>query len=80
MDAPGGDKIQLHGGPGRPGLEGQCGLNHQPHSRVDLNPARTYAVVVGPPVMYRYVIGEFLKNTSRIIRLSSPLSAGCAAA
>ena len=33
VDAPGGDKIQLHGGPGRPGLEGQCGFNYQPHSR-----------------------------------------------
>ena len=28
----------------------------------DINPARTYAVVVGPPIMYRFVIGELLKK------------------
>jgi len=29
---------------------------------VDINPARTYAVVVGPPIMYRFVIAELLKK------------------
>jgi NAD(P)H-flavin reductase len=28
----------------------------------DINPARTYAVVVGPPIMYRFVIAELLKK------------------
>jgi sulfite reductase subunit B len=29
---------------------------------VDINPARTYAVVVGPPIMYKFVIKELLKK------------------
>jgi NAD(P)H-flavin reductase len=29
---------------------------------VDIYPARTYAVVVGPPIMYRFVIKELLKK------------------
>lgn len=29
---------------------------------VDINPARIYAVVVGPPIMYRFVIAELLKK------------------
>lgn len=28
----------------------------------EINPARTYAVVVGPPIMYRFVIAELLKK------------------
>lgn len=30
---------------------------------VDINPTRTYAVVVGPPIMYKFVIVELLKKT-----------------
>ncbi len=29
---------------------------------VDINPARIYAVVVGPPIMYRFVLAELLKK------------------
>jgi sulfite reductase subunit B len=29
----------------------------------DINPARTYAVVVGPPIMYKFVIRELLNKT-----------------
>jgi sulfite reductase subunit B len=29
----------------------------------DINPARTYAVVVGPPIMYKFVIAKLLEKT-----------------
>lgn len=29
---------------------------------VDINPMRTYAVVVGPPIMYKFVIGKLLEK------------------
>jgi NAD(P)H-flavin reductase len=30
--------------------------------KVEIEPAKTYAVVVGPPIMYRFVIGELKKK------------------
>jgi sulfite reductase subunit B len=30
---------------------------------VDINPSRTYAVVVGPPIMYKFVIAKLLEKT-----------------
>ncbi len=36
---------------------------------VDINPARTYAVVVGPPIMYRFVLAELLKKNIRDLQI-----------
>jgi len=47
---------------GDPEWHGNIGLITTLIPGVDINPARTYAVVVGPPVMYRFVITELLKK------------------
>lgn len=41
---------------------GNVGVITSLFPKVSLNPARTYAVVVGPPIMYRFVIAECLKK------------------
>jgi sulfite reductase subunit B len=43
--------------------QGNVGLITTLIPGVDINPARTYAVVVGPPIMYRFVIAELLKKS-----------------
>jgi NAD(P)H-flavin reductase len=45
-----------------PEWHGNVGLITSLIPGVDINPARTYAVVVGPPIMYRFVITELLKK------------------
>jgi len=45
-----------------PDWTGNVGLITTLIPGVDIYPARTYAVVVGPPVMYRFVIKELLKK------------------
>jgi len=45
-----------------PDWHGNVGLITTLIPGVDINPARTYAVVVGPPIMYRFVIKELLKK------------------
>lgn len=42
--------------------QGNIGLITSLIPGVNLNPSRTFAVVVGPPVMYKYVIRELLKK------------------
>ena len=45
-----------------PEWQGNVGLITTLIPGVDIHPARTYAVVVGPPIMYRFVIKELLKK------------------
>ncbi len=45
-----------------PEWQGNVGLITTLIPGVDINPSRTYAVVVGPPIMYRFVIAELLKK------------------
>ncbi|MCX5702003.1 MAG: FAD/NAD(P)-binding protein [Candidatus Omnitrophica bacterium] len=45
-----------------PDWHGNIGLITTLIPGVDIIPARTYAVVVGPPIMYRFVIVELLKK------------------
>ncbi|NOX96465.1 MAG: oxidoreductase [Nitrospirae bacterium] len=45
-----------------PDWKGNIGLITNLIPGVTLNPMRTYAVVVGPPVMYKFVIKELLKK------------------
>jgi NAD(P)H-flavin reductase len=45
-----------------PDWKGNVGLITTLIPGVNLNPERTYAVVVGPPVMYKFVIAELLKK------------------
>jgi len=45
-----------------PDWHGNVGLITTLIPGVDINPTRTYAVVVGPPIMYRFVIAELLKK------------------
>ncbi len=45
-----------------PEWKGNVGLITSLIPGVNLNPERTYAVVVGPPVMYKFVIAELLKK------------------
>jgi NAD(P)H-flavin reductase len=45
-----------------PDWQGNVGLITTLIPGVDINPARTYAVVVGPPIMYKFVIKELLKK------------------
>lgn len=45
-----------------PEWKGNVGLIVTLIPGVDINPARTYAVVVGPPIMYKFVIIELLKK------------------
>ncbi|MGC8867262.1 MAG: FAD/NAD(P)-binding protein [Elusimicrobiales bacterium] len=45
-----------------PDWKGNIGLITTLIPGVNLNPERTYAVVVGPPVMYKFVIAELLKK------------------
>jgi len=46
-----------------PDWKGNAGLITGLIPGVDINPARTYAVAVGPPVMYRFVIAELIKKS-----------------
>lgn len=46
-----------------PDWKGNIGLITTLIPGVDINPARTYAVVVGPPIMYKFVIKELLKKS-----------------
>jgi NAD(P)H-flavin reductase len=45
-----------------PEWKGNVGLITSLIPQVSVFPARTYAVVVGPPVMYKFVIAELLKK------------------
>ncbi len=45
-----------------PDWKGNVGLITSLIPGVDLDPTRTFAVVVGPPIMYRFVIKELLKK------------------
>ncbi len=45
-----------------PDWQGNVGLITTLIPGVDINPMRTYAVVVGPPIMYKFVIGELLNK------------------
>jgi sulfite reductase subunit B len=45
-----------------PDWKGNVGLITSLIPGVTLNPERTFAVVVGPPIMYKFVIGELLKK------------------
>ncbi len=45
-----------------PEWKGNVGLITTLIPGVDINPTRTYAVVVGPPIMYKFVIQELLKK------------------
>lgn len=47
---------------GDPDWKGNVGLITTLIPGVTLNPEQTYAVVVGPPVMYKFVIAELLKK------------------
>jgi sulfite reductase subunit B len=47
---------------GDPEWHGNVGLITTLIPGVDINPIRTYGVVVGPPVMYRFVIAELIKK------------------
>ena len=42
--------------------KGNVGVITTLFPKVSINPATTYAVVVGPPIMYRFVIAECLKK------------------
>ncbi len=44
------------------GWEGNVGLITTLIPGVDINPSRTYAVVVGPPIMYKFVIVKLLEK------------------
>lgn len=46
-----------------PEWKGNVGLITTLIPGVDLNPARTYGIVVGPPIMYKFVMRELLKKT-----------------
>lgn len=45
-----------------PDWKGNVGLITSLIPGVDINPARTYAVVVGPPIMYKFVISKLLEK------------------
>lgn len=45
-----------------PDWKGNIGLITTLIPGVDLNPTRTYAVVVGPPIMYKFVLAELIKK------------------
>jgi sulfhydrogenase subunit gamma (sulfur reductase) len=45
-----------------PDWTGNVGLITTLITGADMNPARIYAVVVGPPIMYKFVIAELLKK------------------
>lgn len=45
-----------------PDWKGNVGMITSLIPKVDLEPERTYSVVVGPPVMYKFVIEELLKK------------------
>ncbi|MEF3281036.1 MAG: FAD/NAD(P)-binding protein [Elusimicrobiota bacterium] len=45
-----------------PDWKGNVGLITTLIPGINLNPERTYAVVVGPPIMYKFVIAELLKK------------------
>lgn len=47
---------------GAPDWKGNVGLITTLIPGVTLNPARTYGIVVGPPIMYKFVIVELLKK------------------
>ena len=45
-----------------PGWQGKVGLITKLISPLQIDPQKTYAVVVGPPIMYKFVIQELLKK------------------
>ncbi|MDD5218728.1 MAG: FAD/NAD(P)-binding protein, partial [Candidatus Omnitrophica bacterium] len=45
-----------------PGWKGKVGLITKLIPDVDIEPHKTYAVMVGPPIMYKFVIQELLKR------------------
>ncbi|MFA5072333.1 MAG: FAD/NAD(P)-binding protein [Nitrospirota bacterium] len=45
-----------------PDWKGNVGVITTLIPSVELNPWRTYAVIVGPPIMYKYVVAELLKK------------------
>jgi NAD(P)H-flavin reductase len=45
-----------------PGWNGNVGLITTLIPGLEMDPAKTYAVVVGPPIMYKFVIAELLKK------------------
>lgn len=47
---------------GAPGWQGKVGLITKLISPLQVDPQKTYAVVVGPPIMYKFVIQELLKK------------------
>ena len=47
---------------GDPDWQGNVGLITTLIPGVDINPARTYGIVCGPPIMYKFVIRELLKK------------------
>ncbi len=47
---------------GGPGWKGKVGLITKLIPDVKIDPKKTYAVVVGPPIMYKFVIQELLKR------------------
>lgn len=47
---------------GDPGWKGNVGLITTLIPNVDINPMRTYGVVVGPPIMYKFVIIKLLEK------------------
>lgn len=47
---------------GAPDWKGNIGLITSLIPGINLDPSRTFAVVVGPPIMYKYVIAELLKK------------------
>ncbi|MFH1692244.1 MAG: FAD/NAD(P)-binding protein [Candidatus Omnitrophota bacterium] len=55
-------KFQCTVDKGDPDWKGNVGLITSLIPGTNLDPKRTYAVVVGPPVMYKYVIVELLKK------------------
>ena len=47
---------------GGPGWQGKVGLITKLIPPLAIDPKKTYAVVVGPPIMYKFVIQELLKK------------------
>lgn len=65
---------------GGPGWKGKVGLITKLIPDVEIDPKKTYAVVVGPPIMYKFVIQELLKrdipDTQIILSLERHMKCG----
>jgi len=65
---------------GSPGWQGKVGLITKLIPEVKIDPKKTYAVVVGPPIMYKFVIQELLKrdipDTQIIVSLERHMKCG----